>query len=211
MIDALDPSRMSRLMIELMYGTGMRVSEVCTLRVRDIDAGRAQMIIRAAQGDKDRVVMLPATLSTRLLSHLQQVQQRWRADLGRGGGYAPVPDSLANKRPSATREWPFQFVFPSSILRRDQQGHGRRWHPDPSTLDRIVSAAARRAGVAKRVTCHAFRHSFATHTLEAGYDVRQVQTLLGHASLKTTMIYTHVTNRPAVAVTSPLDRIAFSI
>jgi integrase len=103
---------------------------------------------------------------------------------------------------------PWQFVFPSSVMRRDATGRGARWHADPSQLDRVVGAAARRAGINKRVTCHALRHSFATHLLEAGYDVRQVQTLLGHGALKTTMVYVHVMNKPAVAVTSPLDRLA---
>ena len=119
-----------------------------------------------------------------------------------------MADSLEHKRPRAGTELPWQFVFPSSVMRRDEGGYGKRWHADGSVLDRVVRDAARRAGVNKRVTCHTFRHSFATHLLEAGYDIRQVQTLLGHASLKTTMIYTHVMNRPAVAVTSPLDRLA---
>jgi integron integrase len=207
-IDAVDPSRMSRLMIELLYGTGMRASEVCTLRVRDIDLGRAQIIIRAAKGDKDRIVMLPASVRDRLAEQIDVVERRWRDDVRRGGGYAPVPDALLHKRPRAGHELPWQFVFPSSVLRRDECGRGVRWHTDSSALDRIVYAAAQRAGINKRVTCHTFRHSFATHVLEAGYDIRQVQTLLGHASLKTTMIYTHVMNKPAVAVTSPLDRLA---
>jgi integron integrase len=207
LIEALDPARMSRLMVELMYGTGMRVGEVCTLRVRDIDFGRAQIIIRAAKGDKDRLVMLPGCLERRLRAQRDAVEQRWRKDLARGGGYAPVPDALLHKRPRAGHELPWQFVFPSSVMRRDECGRGVRWHTDSSALDRVVDSAARRAGVAKRVTCHTFRHSFATHVLEAGYDIRQVQTLLGHASLKTTMIYTHLMNKPAVAVTSPLDRL----
>jgi integron integrase len=210
-IEAVDPARMSRLMLELLYGTGMRVSEVCTLRVRDIDLGRAQIIVRAAKGDKDRIVMLPASLRDRLTEQLDVVEQRWRDDVRRGGGYAPVPDALLHKRPRAGRELPWQFVFPSSVLRRDELGRGHRWHTDSSGLDRVVYAAAKRAGTGKRVTCHTFRHSFATHVLEAGYDIRQVQTLLGHASLKTTMIYTHVMNKPSIAVTSPLDRMAMEI
>ena len=206
-IEAVPAAHMCRLMLELMYGTGLRVSEVCGLRVRDIDLGRRQVIVRAGKGDKDRVVMLPATLERRLAEQLASVHRRWREDVARGGGYAPVPDALHHKRPSAGRELPWQFVFPSATLRRDPDGHATRWNAHPTSLERIVFVAARRAGVPKRVTCHAFRHSFATHVLESGYDVRQVQTLLGHASLKTTMVYVHVMNRPAVAVQSPLDRL----
>jgi integrase len=134
-------------------------------------------------------------------------EELWRRDVQRGAGYAPVPDALEHKRPRAGFELPFQFVFPSCVVRRDEQGRGTRWHVCPSTLDRVVYLASRRAGIGKRITCHTFRHSFATHLLEAGYDVRQVQTLLGHASLKTTIIYTHVVNKPAMAVTSPLDKL----
>ena len=151
--------------------------------------------------------MLPASLRSRLTEQIDAVESRWRDDVRRGGGYAPVPDALAHKRPRAGHELPWQFVFPSSVMRRGASGRGVRWHTDSSALERVVYDAARRAGVNKRVTCHAFRHSFATHVLEAGYDIRQVQTLLGHASLKTTMLYTHVMNRPAVAVASPLDRL----
>lgn len=206
-IAAVPERRIYRLLVQLLYGTGLRVTECCTLRVRDIDLERAQIIVRAGKGDKDRVVMLPATLAGPLAEQVDRVAKRWRADVARGGGYAPVPDALNNKRPTAAREFPFQFLFPSSLLRRDADGHGRRWHADPSAVDRVVRRAARTAGITKRVTCHTFRHSFATHLLEAGYDVRQVQTLLGHASLRTTMVYVHVMNKPAVAVTSPLDRL----
>jgi integron integrase len=206
-IEAIPPTRIYRLMAELLYGTGMRVSEVCTLRVRDIDFGRAQIIIRAGKGDRDRIVMLPDCLRDRLAEQLTAVERRWRADVARGGGYAPVPDALEHKRPRAGTELPWQFVFPSMVMRRNEAGCGTRWHADSSALDRAIVAASRRVGIAKRVTCHTFRHSFATHLLEAGYDVRQVQTLLGHANLKTTMIYTHVMNKPAIAVRSPLDQI----
>jgi integrase len=150
-----------------MYGTGMRVSEVCTLRVRDIDLGRAQIIVRAAKGDKDRIVMLPASLRDRLVEQLDLVEQRWREHLSRGGGYAPVPDALLHKRPRARHGLAWQFVFPSVVMRRDECGRGVRWHTGSSALDRVVYAAARRAGIVKRVTCHTFRHSFATHVLEA--------------------------------------------
>ena len=207
-IEAVPPDHICRLMIELLYGTGMRVGEVCTLRVRDVDLGRRQIIVRAGKGDKDRVVMLPASLHLRLSEQVRAVEQRWRGDVKRGGGYTPVPDALMHKRPRAGHELPWQFVFPSGVLRRDGSGRGTRWHTHPASLDKAVYRAARLAGIKKRVTCHTFRHSFATHLLEAGYDVRQVQQLLGHEALKTTMIYTHVMNRPAIAVTSPLDRLA---
>ena len=152
--------------------------------------------------------MLPARLRERLARQVKRAEARWRQDMTRGGGYVPVPEAVLHKRPRAGSEFPFQFVLPSNSRRRDAAGRGMRWHTAPASLDRVVYAAARRAGIGKRVTCHTFRHSFATHLLEAGYDVRQVQTLLGHASLKTTMVYVHVMNKPAVAVQSPLDRLA---
>jgi site-specific recombinase XerD len=194
-------------MAELLYGTGLRVGECCGLRIRDIDLGRAQIIVRAGKGDKDRLVMLPARLGERLAAQVGRVETLWRRDITRGGGHAPVPAALWHKRPRAGSELPFQFVFPSALMRRDESGRRTRWHVAAASLDRVVYVEARRAGLGKRVTCHTFRHSFATHLLEAGYDVRQVQTLLGNASLKTTMIYLHVMNKPAIAVTSPLDRL----
>lgn len=208
LLGVVPAGRISRLMMELLYGTGLRVGECCQLRVRDIDLGRAQIIVRAGKGDKDRLVMLPERLRNQLGAQVRRVEVMWRRDVKRGGGYVPVPDSVRHKRPRAGSELPFQFVFPSAVMRRDASGHGTRWHMAPASLERVVYSAARRAGIGKRVTCHTFRHSFATHLLEAGYDVRQVQTLLGHASLKTTMIYVHVMNKPSIAVTSPLDRLA---
>jgi integrase len=199
---------MRQLMARVMYGAGLRVMEVCTLRVRDLDFDRGQIVVRGGKGGKDRVVMLPAAVRGDLAEQVRRVRHRYERDVARGGGYAPVPDAVAHKVPKAGAEFGWQFVFPSVVMRRDAAGRGVRWHCDPGVVDRAVRRAAREAGLAKRVTCHTFRHSFATHLLEAGYHVRQVQELLGHASLKTTMVYTHVTSRPAVAVRSPLDEVA---
>ena len=206
-LDALPPGSMRWLMVGLLYGAGLRLTECCTLRVRDLDFDRRQIIVRGGKGDKDRIVMLPASSVAALAEQVRRVRHQHACDVRRGGGFVPVPDPLAHKCPYAQQDWRWQFVFPSVVLRRDMHGRGSRWHADPSRLDRAIRDAARRAGLSKRVTAHAFRHSFATHLLEQGWDVRQVQTLLGHASLATTMIYTHVTNRPAIAVSSPLDRL----
>ena len=199
---------MHRVMTELLYGCGLRLGECCALRVRDLDFARAQIIVRQGKGDKDRLVMLPRSLEPELRRWSARAGERHVRDVAEGGGYAPVPDAVAHKCPSAARELAWQFVFASRVMRRDVDGCGRRWQTDKAALDRAIRTAARRAGLLKRVSAHALRHSFATHLLEAGYDIRQAQTLLGHASVKTTMIYTHVMNKPAVAVTSPLDRLA---
>ena len=207
-IETMRTGGTQRLMVELLYGCGLRATECCTLRVRDLDFDRGQIIVRGGKGDKDRVVMMPQSLRRALVEQCRRVRVRHARDLRIDGGYVPLPDAVRHKVPYAERDVRWQFVFPSVTLRRDEEGRGFRWHANPSVLDRAIRDAARRAGVNKRVTCHTFRHSFATHLLEAGYDVRQVQTLLGHASLKTTMVYVHVMNKPAVAVTSPLDRLA---
>jgi integron integrase len=207
-IGAMAEGSMFRLMAETMYGTGLRVAECCQLRVRDVDFDRDQIIVRGGKGDRDRVVMLPRTLAGRLGEQVRWVRARHARDVAKGGGEVPLPDVLMNKVPYAERDWRWQFVFPSRVARRDGDGvPGPRWHAHPGIVCRAVRGAAVKAGVAKRVSPHTFRHSFATHLLEAGYDVRQVQQLLGHAKLETTMLYTHVVNRPAVAVASPLDRL----
>ena len=195
------------LMVRLLYGTGMRVMECCTLRVRDVDFDRGQVLVREPKGGDDRVVMLPTTLRAGLVEHLRGVRHRFERDLAKGGGFVPVPPAVGHKVPYAEDDWRWQFVFPAASMRRDEAGRGVRWHCAAGVLDKVVRAAAERAGVAKRVTCHTFRHSFATHLLEGGYDVRQVQALLGHKDLRTTQLYTHVVHKPSVSVVSPLDRV----
>ena len=209
-LDAIDGPTW-RLMTELLYGTGMRVSECCTLRVRDVDFDRNQIMIRNGKGDKDRIVMLPGRLRERLEAQVEQVRERHETDMAVGGGYVPIPDSVANKVKYAERDLRWQYLFPSAVMRRprnDEADRGYRGHADPGALSRVITVACKRSGVGKRVTPHTFRHSFATHLLEHGYDVRQVQQLRGHEKLDTTMIYTHVMHQPSVAVQSPLDRLA---
>jgi integron integrase len=208
LLAAFAPGSPARLMVELLYGTGLRLMECCSLRIRDLDFDRAQIIVRGGKGDKDRVVMLPSRCAGILAEQVRRVRDRHARDVKRGGGFVPLPDPLRKKCPYAEQDWRWQYVFPSSVLRRDASGRGFRRHTDPSHLDRAIRDATRRAQLGKRVTAHTLRHSFATHLLEQGWGVRQVQTLLGHANLNTTMIYTHLTNAPAAAVTSPLDRLS---
>lgn len=197
-----------KLMASLLYGTGMRLMDCVRLRVQDIDFGYCQIVIRDGKGKKDRVVPLPKRLIEPVKTHLADVQQLHSSDLEKGGGEVYLPDALSRKYPNAAREWGWQYVFPSGRLSVDpRSGKVRRHHLHENGLQKAVKKAAAQARISKRVNCHALRHSFATHLLENGYDIRTVQELLGHADVSTTMIYTHVLNRGGKGVRSPLDSI----
>jgi integron integrase len=197
-----------RLQATLLYGAGMRLIECLRLRVKDLDPERGHVTVRQGKGRRDRVTTLPRKIRDPLARHLEAVRDLHRRDLRAGSAGVPLPDALEHKYPGARREWGWQWVFPASRLtRHSETGETTRWHVHPTVLQRAVKVAAQRAGIAKRVTCHTFRHSFATHLLEHGTDIRTVQTLLGHRDLKTTMIYTHVLDRGPFGVTSPADRL----
>jgi integron integrase len=192
----------------LLYGAGLRLSECLELRVKDLDFDRRQITVRRGKGAKDRAVPLPGVTVTPLTMHLRQVREIFERDRQAGVGGVALPEGLARKYPNAPREWPWQFVFPAARLCRDPKWGGpTRFHLHETAIQREVAAAVRRAGLGKRVTCHTFRHSFATHLLEDGYDIRTVQELLGHRDVSTTMIYTHVLERGAMGVRSPADRL----
>jgi integron integrase len=196
------------VMASLLYGAGLRLLECLRLRVKDIDFGSHQIVLREGKGNKDRRTMLPAAVHELLTAHLAHVRRQHQHDLAHGFGRVFVPNALQRKYPHASREWGWQWVFPSSQISLDpRSGERRRHHLHESVLQRAVKEAARNIGLTKPASCHTLRHSFATHLLEDGYDIRTIQELLGHQDVKTTMIYTHVLNRGGQGVYSPMDRL----
>jgi integron integrase len=197
---------MPRLVALLLYGGGLRLMEALSLRVKDLDLTRAVVTVRAGKGNRDRVTVLPRNAVGPLRVHLQAVRRLHVRDLRAGAGFVELPEALRRKLPDASRSWEWQWVFPASrTYRCTETGERRRHHLHETVVQRAVSDAGRRAGLSMRVTCHTFRHSFATHLLENGYDIRSIQELLGHHDVRTTMIYTHVLNRGGRAVNSPAD------
>ena len=194
------------LMASLMYGCGLRLLECCRLRVKDIDFARCEITVRDGKGAKDRVTMLPARVADPLRRHLDRTRRVHQEDLSKGLGGVALPHAFERKDPSASRQWAWQWVFPAQRFHFDGSvGERHRHHLHESVVQRAFKDALQASGIAKRATCHTLRHSFATHLLEDGYDVRTIQELLGHSDVSTTMIYTHVLNRGGRGVRSPLD------
>ena len=196
-----------KIMATLLYGAGLRLMECCRLRVKDIDFSQNQIVIRAGKGDQDRYTMLPTAVKEPLTKHLDDGQRQHQYDIEKNRGRVVLPNALDRKYPNANREWAWQWVFPATRYYIDRDtGLQYRHHLHESVLQKAVREAVRNAGIAKPATCHSLRHSFATHLLEDGYDIRTVQELLGHRDVSTTMTYLHVMKRGALGVRSPADR-----
>ena len=199
-------SGLNKLIIQLLYGSGLRITECLRLRIQDLDFDRGEIVVRMGKGGKDRVTVLPRSIIPDLKRHLEQVKLTHQSDLKEGYGAVYLPQGLARKYPNVAREWIWQYVFPSAGRSRDpRSGEIRRHHLSADVLRRRLQTASKKAEINKHVTPHIFRHSFATHLLENGYDIRTVQELLGHSDVSTTMIYTHVLNKGGRGVRSPLD------
>lgn len=200
----------AKLVVSLLYGAGLRLNEALALRVKDVDLQRRTITVHAGKGDKDRRSVLPEALVEPLRMRILESRQLHQRDMVRGAGFVPLPEALASKLPGAVRDWRWTWLFPATRTYRDRQsGHVMRYHLYATTVQRAIASAAIASGINKRATAHTFRHSFATHLLRAGYDIRTVQELLGHRDVSTTMIYLHVLDS-GTGVRSPLDALARS-